>query len=821
MAINKLEEHIFSNINTGAQTKKGFIVPLSQPRVSVCMSMYNASKFLRECIDSVLYQTFKDFEFIIVDDGSTDDSVDVVLSYHDDRIRLIRNNHDYIGSLNLLFEEARGKYIARMDADDIMVSNRLEIQTAYMEAHPDIDILGGSLKCFNKDNGKIIKYGEHLITAGDLLNGAVFAHPTVMMRISSIANLRYNENFIYAEDYHFWCQAFMAGLKMTNISDVLTKYRITNTNTSFIHRKEQRQAALKAKAELEEWVTEGETRYALPVGTNLPPSTKKLTVIITFLNEGEELERTLAGIRNSVADAVDIIVINDGSFDDYAYGERVALYDAHYIVNRHRLGVAASRDLGVNLCQTPFFLLLDAHMRFYDNRWADSIVKELYADERQIICCQGRYLYKDNKNNIVEENRQLSFGAFSPFARNNIWPDITWNYKEFHPERRTEEIPVILGAAYAASKSYWLRLRGLEGLQNYGADEQFISYKAWREGGKCTLLKDVIIGHIYRKQAPYLIVGRDFVYNLMLIAKLIFPVEMYSETVAISLVKNRNAALETLYLFDKEKEKFNKLENYFKCIFTREIKDILPMHQACRQYDSKLTEKAITMLPDIVQFLQKNIPADNGLMQGKAGILLWLFHYDKLNVQSEVEKMATRLYTAIETSINEKQLPWNFRYGVAGIGWVLFYLFYKKYIENIPESLISEIDSQLLAIDPERLDDISLETGATGILAYFTLRLTIGDLRNSCFSLEKWYKKAKDIFLRSNRREVIYYAHLFYTIYDYKKENRDIRTVPLLGIWLNAPSYLPHKITCQNCVLSNGILGTTLQIMSMEYMTKK
>lgn len=89
------------------------------PQVSVCMPMYNASKYLRECIDSVLAQTFKDFEFLIVDDGSDDDSVEIVKSYHDDRIRLMQNKHDYIGSLNMLLEEACGKYIARMDADDV------------------------------------------------------------------------------------------------------------------------------------------------------------------------------------------------------------------------------------------------------------------------------------------------------------------------------------------------------------------------------------------------------------------------------------------------------------------------------------------------------------------------------------------------------------------------------------------------------------------------------------------------------------------------------------------------------------------------------
>ena len=89
------------------------------------MPVYNASRYLRDCIDSILSQSFTDFELLIVDDGSTDDSVEIIRSYSDSRIRLIENKHDYIGSLNLLLQEARGKYIARMDADDVMLPNRL------------------------------------------------------------------------------------------------------------------------------------------------------------------------------------------------------------------------------------------------------------------------------------------------------------------------------------------------------------------------------------------------------------------------------------------------------------------------------------------------------------------------------------------------------------------------------------------------------------------------------------------------------------------------------------------------------------------------
>lgn len=116
-----------------------------EPKVSVCMAMYNASRYLRECIDSILAQTFTDFELLIVDDGSEDDSVSIIESYDDTRIRLIRNQHDYIGSLNILLDEAKGKYIARMDADDVMISERLQLQYDYMESHTSIDLVASGM----------------------------------------------------------------------------------------------------------------------------------------------------------------------------------------------------------------------------------------------------------------------------------------------------------------------------------------------------------------------------------------------------------------------------------------------------------------------------------------------------------------------------------------------------------------------------------------------------------------------------------------------------------------------------------------------------
>lgn len=100
---------------------------LKNPPVSIVLPMYNAAEYIKECVDSILMQTYSDFELLIIDDGSTDDSVEILEKYDDQRIRLIKNEHNFIASLNLGLKESRGKYIARMDADDKMKPHRLEM----------------------------------------------------------------------------------------------------------------------------------------------------------------------------------------------------------------------------------------------------------------------------------------------------------------------------------------------------------------------------------------------------------------------------------------------------------------------------------------------------------------------------------------------------------------------------------------------------------------------------------------------------------------------------------------------------------------------
>jgi len=195
--------------------------------ISVIMPVYNASLHLVAAIDSILAQSFSDFELLIVNDGSTDGSADIVRSYHDERIVLIENseNRGLVFSLNRAIALAQGKYIARMDADDIAHADRLKKQYEFMEANSAVDVCGTWAETIDA-RPKIMRYpssdGEIKAT---LCFKTAFAHPTVMFRASSLKDGGWQYADVVAEDYDLWCRMAWS-CRMANIPEVLLYYRI-------------------------------------------------------------------------------------------------------------------------------------------------------------------------------------------------------------------------------------------------------------------------------------------------------------------------------------------------------------------------------------------------------------------------------------------------------------------------------------------------------------------------------------------------------------------------------------------------------------------
>lgn len=297
----------------------------------------------------------------------------------------------------------------------------------------------------------------------------------------------------------------------------------------------------------------------------------KLSIIIPFLNEGNEILNTVESIRRNGGENVDIILINDCSEDHYDY-ESVALnFHTQYIRNEKRLGVARSRDLGVERCLTSYFLLLDGHMRFYDSMWVQQIVSELSLDERQLLCCQTKVLHQENGVVSETQNGKKVFGAYIDWVEAKGALTAKWLFQEYDMNNNTECIPCVLGAAYAASKKYWQYLKGLTGLLYYGSDEAYISMKVWLEGGKCKLLKDIVIGHIYRNTFPYPLENMYTIYNKMLIAELLLPSE-FKRNVFAKLRDIYSTAFDEAYrLLIENRLILRELKAYYRQIFINDF----------------------------------------------------------------------------------------------------------------------------------------------------------------------------------------------------------------------------------------------------------
>lgn len=201
------------------------------PKVSVVMPAYNAEKYIGESIKSILNQTFIDFEFIIINDGSRDRTKEIILSYSDDRIVYLENeiNSGIVVTLNKGLEYATGEYIARMDADDIAVAERLEKQIEFMEKNKDVGVLGTGICIFGEDvheQARAFTTNPEQLKAELIFNSCI-AHPTVMMRSNILKNngLSYDLEYAGAEDYNLWWKIAKIS-QIATIPDLLLKYRI-------------------------------------------------------------------------------------------------------------------------------------------------------------------------------------------------------------------------------------------------------------------------------------------------------------------------------------------------------------------------------------------------------------------------------------------------------------------------------------------------------------------------------------------------------------------------------------------------------------------
>lgn len=206
-------------------------MPTLVPKISVLMPAFNAGTYIREAIDSILVQTFTDFEFLIIDDGSTDNTLALIKSYSDPRIKVVsRPNKGLIDTLNEGLQLARANLVARFDADDICLPARLEEQYNFLQQHHDYILVGSDVNYLDKDGNFLLRINpvghsfEEIKT--NFYTKCPFLHPTVMFRKDEILEVGgYPKNALTFEDYLLWARLLDRG-KMCNIDHVLVNMRL-------------------------------------------------------------------------------------------------------------------------------------------------------------------------------------------------------------------------------------------------------------------------------------------------------------------------------------------------------------------------------------------------------------------------------------------------------------------------------------------------------------------------------------------------------------------------------------------------------------------
>lgn len=203
---------------------------MSTPSITVLLPVYNSEGTLEETLSSLWAQTWTDFEVLVVDDGSTDTTPEILEACGDSRLRVLRNPErlKLSGALNRGILEAKGSYIARMDADDRALPHRLAVQKAFLDEHPDLAVCGTATRHFGAVKSKTERYPESAdaIRAFTLFN-CPFAHPTVMFRRSVFqeADLAYDGSYYPTEDFELWTRV-VHRFPCANLSEVTLEYRV-------------------------------------------------------------------------------------------------------------------------------------------------------------------------------------------------------------------------------------------------------------------------------------------------------------------------------------------------------------------------------------------------------------------------------------------------------------------------------------------------------------------------------------------------------------------------------------------------------------------
>lgn len=412
---------------------------MSKPKISVIMSEYNTPPdYLRASIESILNQTFKDIEIIIVDDCGKNDLDSITEEYKDKRIRVIKNNKNIglVESLNKAITASKADILARMDTDDIADENRLEEQYNFMINHEEYSVVGTLANEFSKNSttGVLGKPGEK--TAKSLAYGDSIIHPSVMMRKKDIQSVGGYKNYKRAEDLSLWFELVMKGFRLFVIDRVLLNYRVNEEDYS---KRKFKTRGGEIKARLHYYyltkapvlaylvivksiissilptriVAFFRRKIILKPGRENKRFDKKplVSVIIPVYNCAEYIGECIDSVAEQTYDNIEIIVVNDGSKDgseNIIKDKRKRYHNILYYKQRNK-GVSAARNLGIKKARGEYITFVDG----------DDLVGKYLVEclVNQITCTHPGCIIVSKPTQKINEFKERVLGYKKPVVK--------------------------------------------------------------------------------------------------------------------------------------------------------------------------------------------------------------------------------------------------------------------------------------------------------------------------------------------------------------------------------------------------------------------
>lgn len=383
------------------------------------MSVYNGERFLREAIESILNQTYRDFEFLIINDGSTDSSREIILSYKDPRIRLIDNEQN-IGlthSLNKGIKLAKGKYTARMDADDISMPERLEKEIVFLETHTDYAVVGTFLKVMN-EKSKVIYTIEKPIEDAQirefLQKDNCIGHGSTLMRNICLFDVGlYDESIEKSQDYDLWLR-ISEKYKIANIPDYLYIWRSHEKNLSVTHTNEQKHYMEMAKTRA---IGRKEVKN---IYSDLP----KFSVLMANYNNSKYISEAIQSVLNQTFLDWELVIVDDHSTDNSIDIIKPYLIDKRirFFINKFNIGYIGTLKRLIYESRAEVVGILDSDDALTND--AIAIIIDAYEKNPDSGFIYSQFIYCDDKlnpnsigycNSIPQNKSNLNCNCVSAF----------------------------------------------------------------------------------------------------------------------------------------------------------------------------------------------------------------------------------------------------------------------------------------------------------------------------------------------------------------------------------------------------------------------